>query len=66
MDDAISAVTKLWQGNSCIETWEDTAYGILNVTYSTDVKGGKSYTVTVDYTINGIVQKQLSDSGTCN
>ena len=65
-DDAISAVTKLWQGSSCIGTWKDTAKGILDVTHNANVKNGKSYTLTVDFTVNGITQPTVSTSGTYN
>jgi len=65
-DDAISAVTKLWQGSSCIETWKDTAKGILDITYKADAENGKSYTLTVDFTVNGITQPTVSTSGTYN
>jgi hypothetical protein len=65
-NDAISAVTKLWQGNSCIGTWEDTANGILDITYEADAENGKNYTLTVDFTVNGITQPTASTSGTYN
>lgn len=63
-DDAISAVTKLWQGSSCIKTWEDTAKGVLDVSHEATATKGRSYTLTVDFTVNGNSHPTVSASGT--
>ena len=63
-DDAISAVTKLWQGSSCVTTWEDTAEGVLDVSHEATAAKGRSYRLTVDFTVNGSSHPTVSASGT--
>jgi len=64
-DDEIYAVIKLWKGSSCIKTWieEETFY--LNFKDTVRVSKG-NYTLTVDATINGQKEPQVSISDTCN
>lgn len=62
----ISAVIKLMDGSTCINSWRKVAYGYLSFTDSTtSVKKGKSYTLTVTYSIDGVTQPSLSTSATC-
>lgn len=63
--DTISATMSLWDGNDCVATWRGTATGYLVFDKTADVSKGESYTLTVDVTINGKVQPQMSTSGTC-
>ena len=65
-DDDISADISLWQGNSCIESWEASDSGMLTFSETSTVSKGKSYTLKVDFSINGNVQQSASHSGTCN
>lgn len=62
----ISAVIKLMDGSTCINSWRKVAYGYLSFTDSTtSVEKGKSYTLTVTYSVNGITKPTLSTSATC-
>lgn len=51
----ISATVKLWDGGTCLKTWTDSDTGVLSFseTHSKGVESGKSYKMTVDYTIAG-------------
>lgn len=63
----ISATVKLWDGGTCLKTWTDSDTGVLSFseTHSKDIKSGKSYKMTVDYTIAGKSYPQLSTSAVC-
>lgn len=63
--DKISATIELTCGNQSIKTWNKTAYGYLLFSDSVSVTKGKTYKLTVNYTVNGNPKTQLSDSGTC-
>lgn len=63
----ISATVKLWDGSTCLKTWTDSDTGILSFseTHKTGIESGKSYKMTVDYTIAGKSYPQLSTSAVC-
>lgn len=65
--DKISATVKLWDGSTCLKTWADSDTGILpfSKTHSKDIQAGKTYQMTVDYTIAGKSYPQLSTSAVC-
>ncbi len=56
---------KLWNGNQCIATWTARDTSLLSLSETATVKRGQSYTLTVDYTIEGTAKPRLSTSGTC-
>lgn len=64
-NDQVSVTMKLWQGNTCLKTW--TASGTRSVTLKepATVSKGKTYKLTVDYTINGVQNPQKSVIRTC-
>ena len=62
----ISAVIELSDGNSCINSWEATGKGYLYFfDDTTTVVKGRSYVLTVNYTINGESKLPLTTSGVC-
>lgn len=63
--DAVRATTKLWNGRTCLNTWTASGTGSLRMSKTATVSRGKTYTLTVDYTINGIKQPQRSVTKTC-
>jgi hypothetical protein len=65
-NDDISADISLWQGNSCIESWEASGSGTLNFESTATVSKGKSYTLKIDFSINGKIQPSVSHSNTCS
>lgn len=63
----ISAVIELWDGNTCINSWEVSGTGIIYFSDSTTtVVKGRRYELTVEYTIDGEIQSPLSTSGICS
>ena len=61
----IEATIKLWQGSTCVATWEEEGKGILSFSDTATVTKGKTYELTADVTINGETQPQASVSGKC-
>lgn len=65
MKDDIEAVIKLWQGASCIATWNTSGTGYVSFSKSKTVTKGREYTLTVDATINGVSQATISYTDKC-
>lgn len=63
--DSISATITLWNNNQCIMTWERKSNYSLSLSETVAVTQGQSYTLNVEYSINGIRQSKLSSSGIC-
>lgn len=63
--DDIEIVVKLWRNGQCIKTWDDSGTGYLIFDRTTTVTRGYTYTMTVDATLDGVVQPTVSVSGTC-
>ena len=63
--DGIEIVVKLWRNGQCIKTWEDSGTGYLIFDRTTTVTKGCTYTMTVDATLDGVVQPTVSVAGTC-
>ena len=61
----ISATIELWNGRQLIDTWEESAKGCIIFNKDVSVEKGKTYQLTVDYTIDGEPQNALRASGTC-
>lgn len=66
MSDHIVVVMKLWQGSNCVSTWQGEGYGYIHMQESTTVSYEKSYTLTVEETVNGTTKPKVSVSGVCN
>lgn len=58
--DRIAATMELWQGNTLIDEWSASASGILKIDETATVARNKTYTLTVEYTINGTAQTPVS------
>lgn len=63
--DNISAKVELWQGSSFVESWTVSSTGTLIFEETAQVTKGKTYTLTVTYTVNDGSQQSISTSGTC-
>lgn len=65
--DIIGLTVKLWDGSTCLKTWTDSDSGVLSFseTHSRGISAGKSYTMTVSYSIAGKSYPQLSTSAVC-
>lgn len=51
--DKISAEMTLWDGSTCLETWEQEGTDSIRFSETATVVRGKSYTLKVDATVNG-------------
>lgn len=63
--DTVSLTVKLWQGTTCLETWSASGTGYAKVNKTATVTRGKTYKMTVDFTVNGVAEPQLSITKTC-
>jgi hypothetical protein len=64
-NDRVTATMTLYQGSNIVEEWNGTDYGEVFLSGSCPVKRGKTYTLTVDYAINGIAKPSVSVTETC-
>ena len=63
LTDEIEVVVKLWNGNTCLETWESSGVGFLFFKeYYNDAEKNITYTLTTDLTINGVTEPRISIS----
>lgn len=65
LKDNVSAEIELWQGNNFVTSWKDSSTGPLRFSETAQVTNGKSYTLTVNFEVNGVKQEPISSSGTC-
>lgn len=56
----LEATIKLWRGNTCIKTWEETGNGYIFFFETTKVIPELAHTLTVDLKVNGVVQDRVS------
>ena len=63
--DKVVATAKLWHGSICLGTWTKSGTSYVLVKGSAPVSNGKTYNLTVDYTINGVKQPQKAITRTC-
>jgi len=61
----IEAEISLWDGNKCIESWSEDAVYRLNFRDTVSVTRGRTYTLKVDATIDGVKQDTVSTSAKC-
>lgn len=64
--DAIRVTMKLWSNSICLKTWTKSGTHRVTMNESTSVTRGKTYKLTVDYTVNGVKQLQKSVTKTCS
>lgn len=62
--DQISATMELWQGNTLINSWSGSGTWILSLSRTTTVSKNKTYTLTVNYSVNGVAKNPVSISRT--
>lgn len=63
--DTVAATVKLWTGSTCLRTWTARAKTSVKIEETATVSRGKTYKLTVDYTVNGVKQPQKSVTRTC-
>jgi len=60
--DEIDVTMTLWQGNTPLKSWVTSGTGSVFLSKTYSVEKGKTYTLTVDATINGTAQARQSVS----
>jgi len=58
--DKIEATMELWQGTTFIDSWNGSGQWTLKLKGTADVIKNETYTLIIDYTVNGIVQTQAT------
>ena len=59
------ASIKLWQGSNVVKSWEAEGDGYIFFSKTWPVTVGKTYTLTVDLTVNGTAFPRASITNTC-
>lgn len=63
--DTISLTAKLYQGSTCVKTWNTSGTGVVLLSKPATVEKGTTYKLTADVTINGVKQATKSTTATC-
>ena len=63
--DDLYATLTLYQGNTYVDSWSGSGTGSVFVSGQCAVKSGKSYTLTLSYSVNGEAKPSVSVSNTC-
>lgn len=63
--DTVSVTLTLYQGNTYVDSWSGSGKYHVSVSGSCGVQSGKSYKLTLDYSINGVKQTSVSTSKVC-
>lgn len=63
--DKAEATLTLYQGNTYVDSWEDSGTGRVSISESCKVERGKSYRLVLTYSINGVAKPAKAVSGTC-
>lgn len=64
MSDPIEATIKLWNGGICLKTWKISGAGYINFSETVSAAKGNTYTLTVDASINNVLQPNYSTTKT--
>lgn len=62
--DKIYVTMRLWIDGTCLKTWTATGTERVTLEKETYASRGKTYSLTVDYTVNGVKQPQKSKTKT--
>ena len=65
INDSIEAEIKFWRGTTCLATWEISQKGRVNFSNAVNVVSGYTYRLTVEWTLNGVVQDTVTISKKC-
>ena len=63
--DTVKATLTLYQGKTYVDSWSGSGKGHALVTGNCTEKSGKSYTLALTYSINGITKQSVSNTATC-
>lgn len=63
--DQVKATIELYQGNTYLDSWSNEGTYFVAVSGQRGVTRGKSYTLKLNYTINGVAQPEQSVTKVC-
>lgn len=63
--DKVEATLTLYQGTTYVDSWSDSGKGSVSISGECTVKSGKSYRLTLTYSINGVSKPSASTTATC-
>ena len=63
--DKVYASLSLYQGNTCIGSWNASGTGRIPVSGECTVEKGKTYTLTLVYSVNGEYMPSVSTTASC-
>lgn len=64
-NDIIDATLTLYNGSTQLDSWSKSAKGSVLITGQSKVQSGKTYKLTLTYSVNGLSKPSVSVSGTC-
>lgn len=62
--DALDATLSLYRGDTLITSWNQTGTGTIAISKKYSVQSGKTYTLILQYSVNGVAQPELSTTKT--
>ena len=62
--DALDVTLSLYRGSTLVKSWRRTGIGTVSVSERCGVQSGKTYTLTMQYSVNGVPQPDLSTTKT--
>lgn len=63
--DRVCATLTLYQGSTYVDSWSGSGKGRISVSGNSTVKRGRSYTLTLTYSVNGTKKQSVSTRATC-
>ena len=63
--DEVKATLTLYQGSTYVDSWSASGKGRAYISEDCTVKSGKSYTLTLTYSINGVSKPSVSTTAAC-
>lgn len=64
-DDVVNATLTLYQGSTYVDSWSNSGIDSVSVYGESKVKSGKSYTLKLTYSINGVSKPSVSTTAAC-
>ena len=63
--DFIQVTMKLMYGSSCVASWNGSGNGYVYMSKTATVTAGRTYTLVVEVTVNGVAKDPVSVTKTC-
>lgn len=64
-NDELDVTLTLYHGSTVVDSWSDSGYGRVQITGRCGVDSGESYTLRVNYSVNGVGKPTVATYGTC-